>query len=202
MTMLAELRSMSPDRPLTLREAYVIAERQATRLLRLSGVTSGPVPDEVISGLPFMAVHVRKLPGSSGATHWVKPRWIVLLNAYEPTVRRRFSLAHEFKHIVDHPRRKYRAAPSRTEHLANERLCDFFSACLLMPRGWVKRAFGSGIQDIVDLANLFDVSPQAMHVRLVQLGLLDVAQRCSGIDNERSTFYLRSLPVSPLELAA
>jgi Zn-dependent peptidase ImmA (M78 family) len=79
-----------------------------------------------------------------------------------------------------------------------EQLCDFFAACLLMPRPWVKAMWASGVQDVVALAGHFEVSPQAMQVRLFQLGLMDPYLRCSGIDNA----YLRSLPVSLPELAA
>lgn len=71
-----------------------------------------------------------------------------------------------------------------------------------MPRPWVKSAYADGIQDVVELADLFEVSPQAMQVRLLQLGVIDPYLRCRGIDNATSDFYLRSLPVSPLELAA
>src|SRR5437899_1399956 len=35
-----------------------------------------------------------------------------------------------------------------------------------------------GVQNVVGLANLFEVSPQAMHVRLMQLGLIERPTRC------------------------
>jgi Zn-dependent peptidase ImmA (M78 family) len=136
----------------------------------------------------------------SGGTKWIKPRWVVLLNAYEPAVRRRFSLAHEFKHVLDHANRAviYGTERTATHHRNIEQLCDYFAACLLMPRPWVKASWASGLQDIVALAGRFDVSPQAMQVRLLQLGLLDPYLRCREMDNT----YLRSLPVSLPELAA
>jgi Zn-dependent peptidase ImmA (M78 family) len=56
-----------------------------------------------------------------------------------------------------------------------------FSACVLMPRSSVKYAWASRIQDPQALADLFDVSEQAMRVRLVTLGLLD----CSRHDCRR-----------------
>jgi Zn-dependent peptidase ImmA (M78 family) len=54
------------------------------------------------------------------------------------------------------------------------------------------------MQDIGELAQHFEVSQQAMQVRLLQLGLIDPYARCSGMDNA----YFRSKSVSPLELAA
>lgn len=198
MNLLADLRSLSPQRRLTATEAYSVAERQATRLLQRSGITSGPVPTEVITELPFVQVATRRLLPASGATRWVKPRWVILLNGLESPSRQRFSLAHELKHVLDHTHRQMRVLDTPTKHLANERLCDYFAACLLMPRSWVKQAYGSGVQDVVALAERFEVSPQAMQVRLLQLGLVDRYGRCRGIDNTVSDIYLRSAPASPL----
>jgi len=200
--LLADLRSLSPQRRLTATEAYSVAERQATRLLSRSGITSGPVPTEVIAELPFVRVATRRLLPASGATRWVKPRWVILLNGLESPSRQRFSLAHEFKHVLDHQHRKVQVLDTPTKRLANERLCDYFAACLLMPRTWVKQAYGSGVQDVVALAERFEVSPQAMQVRLLQLGLVDRLGRCRGIDNTISDIYLRSAPALPLGLAA
>lgn len=161
MSLLAELRDLAPPRVLTRSEAYGIAERQAIRLLKHSGVTSGPVPTEVVSALPFVTVGVRRLRSASRGTTWMKPRWVIILNAFEPVVRQRFNLAHEFKHLLDHPRlRDGIVRPhTPTQYLSNERLCDYFAACLLMPRAWVKNVFASGIQDPVALAQQFEVSP-------------------------------------------
>ncbi|HVX18378.1 MAG TPA: ImmA/IrrE family metallo-endopeptidase [Acidimicrobiales bacterium] len=199
MKLLADLRSLRPLRPLSTTEAYSIAERQAARLLRRSGVTVGPVPSEIITEQPFIRVGVRRGLVSSGATKWIKPHWVILLNGMEPLTRRRFSLAHEYKHVLDHPyHRAFASLNTPERRQANERLCDYFAACLLMPRPWIKAAWTAGIQDPVELARRFEVSPQAMQVRLLQLGLLDPYARCAGLD----ATYLRALPVLPPELAA
>lgn len=201
MNLLQELRQVLPARPLTATEAYVLAERQAMLLLKINTVTEAPVPSQIISELRFIKVAVRVPMGSSGATKWIKPHWVVLLNGLEPSVRQRFSLAHEFKHILDHQTAAGRPRPVLTNPVARrrvEQLCDYFAGCLLMPRPWVKTAYCSGMQDVVELAHHFDVSSQAMQVRLLQLGLIDPYARCSGMDNA----YLRSPSTSPLELAA
>lgn len=200
MKLLEELRAVVPSRRLTLNEGYVLAERQATILLRRQGACAAPVPATLISGLPFVTVAVRTPMQSSGATRWIKPRWVVLLNGAEPAVRQRFSLAHEFKHILDHPNAEtlYGSVDSATKRRRVEQLCDYFAACLLMPRGWIKQAYADGVQDEVDLAELFEVSPQAMRVRLLQLGIVGPYARCGGMNNA----YLRQLPASSLGLAA
>ena len=95
--------------------------------------------------------------------------------------RQRFSLAHEFKHILDHRFVDVLYSGVRPEDRARwiEQTCDFFAACLLMPRAWVKRAYTTGTQRLPQLADRFAVSQAAMHVRLTQIGLIDRPERCS-----------------------
>ncbi len=102
-SVIAQLRDIVPLRPLTRHEALVIAERQALMLRKLLDVT-GPILHEFhLADLPRIEV-LRKSPWPvSGATQWVNGRWIIVLNGAEPAVRQRFSLAHELKHIIDHP---------------------------------------------------------------------------------------------------
>ncbi len=104
----------------------------------------------------------------------------MLLNGSEPRERQRFSLAHEFKHIIDHrfADLMYGKFPKADRQRMIEQLCDYFAACLLMPRPWVKTAYCSGIQKLPALARLFDVSEAAMQVRLSSIGLIDPTPRC------------------------
>jgi Zn-dependent peptidase ImmA (M78 family) len=176
------LRDIVPLRPLTYGEAMRIAELQATRLLKLMGVKHAPVSERLISELPRVQVErMRGLP-ASGASQWAAQRWLVLLNAGEPRGRQRFSLAHEFKHIVDHRFADviYSGFPDLDRARMIEQLCDYFAACLLMPRPWVERAYFSGVQSIPELARAFDVSQPAMQVRLNSIGLIDPTPRCIG----------------------
>ena len=180
---LAELRDFVPIRPLTRTEAYRIAEMQATRFLRMVGADTPPVREEVISELP--RIHVQRfspLP-VSGATQWSHGRWMILLNGAEPVVRQRFSLAHEFKHILDHRFIDilYQRIPDAERHEFIEGVCDYFAGCLLVPRAWLKRAWGDGIQQPAALAARFGVSQQAIQVRLSQVGLGERPARCSRI---------------------
>ena len=98
---------------------------------------------------------------------------MIVLNGAEPMTRQRFSLLHEFKHVLDNPYIEYLYRSVRGMSAADqaEQVCDYFAACVLMPRAWVKRAWGSGIQDFRELAQLFHVSEGAMAIRLLGLGL-------------------------------
>jgi len=52
-----------------------------------------------------------------------------------------------------------------------ERLCNYFAACLLMPRKWIKSDWGNGIQRVRQLSRRYYVSEDAMSTRLSELGL-------------------------------
>lgn len=180
---IATLRDLVPTRPLTYEESLRVAERQAGRLLELAGVSEPPVPEGVVATLPRMQVERLTPIPVSGSTHWAKGRWVIVLNGAEPQGRQRYSLMHEFKHVLDHNvvRVLYPASAGMTSHARIEQVCDYFAACLLMPRMWVKRAWGSDrVQDIAVLARRFAVSQSAMRVRLLQTGVMEAPPRCLG----------------------
>lgn len=167
---LAVLRSKSPRRALTGAEAECIAEWQATCLLELAGLGGPPTPSALIPELPRVLVRAEPDLPVSACAQWRSGRWLILLNSREPVERQRFSLAHEYKHVIDHPLRHLLYHGS---YPAGEQTADYFAACLLMPRGWVKRAWGAGHQRTSQLCDLFQVSPPAMARRLEHLGLRD-----------------------------
>jgi len=103
-----------------------------------------------------------------------------MVNAHEPLVRRRFSLMHEFKHVLDHPFIDYLYPDSWSKDHGGraEQTADYFAACVLMPKRLVKRLFGEGVQHVGDLAAHFGVREVAMRYRFEQLGLLDGRARC------------------------
>lgn len=176
------LRGMMPQRPLGFHEALRLAEQQAWLLLELTGTTHPAVHERIITALP--RIEVRRLAPfpTSGASHWSKGKWRVAINATEPATRQRFSLAHEFKHIVDHRDVDllYAAFPAREREQMIERVCDYFAGCLLMPREWVMAAHACGTRHPTDLAQVFGVSPTAMGVRLNQTGLTKPGPRCGS----------------------
>jgi predicted transcriptional regulator len=171
-----------PARPVSQTEAYVLAERQATELLRLLDVHEVPVPVARLGGLPRMEIRVEsryRMLDKSGFSHrWENGRWLIVINRNDVPGRRRFTLAHEFKHVLDHSIANVAYAQlghgdRKRQYRQIEHICDHFAACLLMPRMVIKRAWASGIQDIDALAGLFKVSVSAMQVRLDYLGLSD-----------------------------
>jgi hypothetical protein len=177
---IASLRDIVPIRPLRRTEAMSVAERQALRFLDLVGVHEPPVPERAIGELPRIEVRRATPFPVSGAADWSSGRWLIVLNGGEPIGRQRFSLAHEFKHVVDHRIVDiiYGGIPQDERAAWIEQICDYFASCILMPRPWVKRVYGSGTQRLLPLAGRFAVSQTAMRVRLNQLGLVDPGPRC------------------------
>jgi Zn-dependent peptidase ImmA (M78 family) len=181
------LRDIVPIRPLTRHEALSIAERQTLMFLKLASVTGPPFPASVISELPRIEIrHITPFP-ASGATQWIRGRWVIVLNGAEPANRQRFSLAHEFKHILDHPfvDQLYGAIDARDRHAWTEQVADYFAGCLLVPRPWLKRAFTTETQHLGQLAVRFGVSQAAMNTRLNQVGLTETTPRCARPQTSR-----------------
>jgi Zn-dependent peptidase ImmA (M78 family) len=75
----------------------------------------------------------------SGCTSWQNGRWRIVLNGAEPLVRQRSSVAHEFKHAVDHRFRHelYFDRPGLSATTQAEYAADYFAACLLRPKRWL-----------------------------------------------------------------
>jgi hypothetical protein len=173
-TALSELRGLCPQRRLAPYESRRIAEQQASRLLALTRVAVPPVPEQIIEYLPRVRVRWVDAKSLSGAARWSKGRWTILVNRNETWGRQRFSMAHEFKHVIDGPVADtlYRSDDPATRTFLAERAADTFAACLLMPRALVKRAYyDEGIHDARQLARLFQVSVAAMRIRIEQLRL-------------------------------
>jgi Zn-dependent peptidase ImmA (M78 family) len=181
--LLAQLREVVPRRGLSPAEAKLIAERQAAVLLAHAGIEKPAVPESIVTDLPFVAVTRRPGFPTSGMATQTDSGWVIVLRAEEAKVRQRFSLIHEFKHVLDDPFIEW-LYPTRNGYSPEdraERICDYFAACVLMPRMWIKRDWaGGGIQDIDRLARRYHVSRVAMAVRLAELRLLPPTPRCAG----------------------
>lgn len=186
-SVLAMLRALVPSRPLSPGETLRIAELQANHLLRYFQIESASVPEEIVSELPRVRVIREDGLPVSGAAHWNGRYWIITVNADEPFSRQRFSVMHEFKHVLDHTTKHllYRDRPFQTAAEQSERVADYFAACVLMPKRVVKRLWCEGNQNIVRLAEMLSVSPRAVRFRLDQLGLTDPPARCDGLPRRR-----------------
>lgn len=95
----------------------------------------------------------------------------IFVNAAHPQTRRRFTIAHEIAHAVLHPHligdgitddALYRSGLSNSVEAQANRL----AADILMPRDILREKIAQGITGVSDLARLFNVSEQAMAIRV------------------------------------
>ncbi|TND10156.1 MAG: hypothetical protein FD123_404 [Bacteroidetes bacterium] len=108
---------------------------------------------------------------------------IIGYNPNESTLRQRFTIAHEFGHFVLHGnigglfidkgfRVEFRSQKSTTKEIRKEQEANAFAAALLMPEKILFREIKNHNYDLTEegsiqeLANLFNVSSQAMTFRL------------------------------------
>ncbi|SPX87802.1 putative Zn peptidase [Mycobacteroides abscessus] len=176
--LLTVLRRIAPQRRMAYWEHLRYAERQAHRLHHELGQTKPGVNLLWMLGMDNITVVMEpswRMEGIAGMTTWKDDHWHVAINKGDMHARRRFTLMHEFKHIVD----------AQTESVTyqgitpvqRERIADYFAACYLMPKLWLRQAWTSGLHDPEALAGLFKVSLAAMRARLTNLQYLDNDKR-------------------------
>lgn len=193
------LRALMPHRALEPHEARSLAERQAGRLRQLLGLT-GPILDlDAVAWMPRLDVRSRTGLPVSGFSEWSRGRWVIVINEDDHWTRQRFTLAHELKHVLDNPFIEvlYPGRDGKPSGLRAEAVCNYFAACLLMPRPAVKRAWGNQHQRVSDLAAHFGVSEPAMGLRLYQLGLTSGRRRCRGMVGTPRVRYERAPVIRP-----
>ena len=120
-------------------------------------------------------IHVFKSSGwpdkLSGLIRKNQEKYEIFVNGQHPLVRRRFTIAHELAHFILHRDEigngitddvLYRSGLSnKMEKEANQLAAD-----ILMPWKLLDPILDSGESDICKLANMFEVSPSTMSIRL------------------------------------
>lgn len=164
-------------------------EAEAAKLRAELAPSIIPVPvEEMVSRLGATLVVETLDPNISGLLFRQGEDKAIGVNASHPQVRQRFTVAHELGHLrlhpgkdlfLDHVRVNLRDNVSSLGTDREEREANAFAAALLMPpaevsnevRRVLDRGGATDSRLIADLAQLFDVSEQAMEFRLVNLGL-------------------------------
>lgn len=200
-SIIRDLRSIRPMRPYADKnEAFAVAEEQASELLKFFAIAEPEVDVSLITQLPRIEVEVDadlSEYGLYGMTTWGHGRWQMRISKGARVATRRFTLAHEFKHILDDP-----AVDSAYRNLGideydrkaiTEEVCEHFADCFLMPRLMVARAVRSDVRNVARLAAVFGVLQSDMDRRLQDLGLK--IELPDGDDPIRS--YFRTASVRP-----
>lgn len=167
-SILASLRSLTPRCQLNFEDTKALAERQSARLVELLGTQTGGIQETHLAIMPRLRI-VHEPLSTSGLSYWNGQAWVIVLNETDSPARQRFTLLHEFKHIVDHDSR-HRLYKSDWEA---ERAADYFAGCVLMPKRDLKRLFCNVTQRLDQLAEYFGVSQTAVRVRLEQTHIVE-----------------------------
>lgn len=138
----------------------------------------GSLPVDPMQIARSMGITVTAKPFLDHSGHYQRNNGspVILYNSSEPTVRQRFTVAHEIGHHVngdtDAPR-DTSAQFSSASWDPIEVAANRFAAALLMPGEYVRYAvFRDGITDLRVLAQMFGVSTVAMQYRLKNLRLI------------------------------
>jgi IrrE N-terminal-like domain len=198
-SIIRDLRSIRPTRPYADKnEAFAVAEEQAGELLKYFGITEPEVDVSLITQLPRIEVEVDADLAEYrlyGMTSWDRGRWLVRISKGARVASRRFTLAHEFKHILDDPTLKSAYSKLGIDEYDRkaiiEEVCEYFADSFLMPRLMVARAVRADVRNVARLAALFGVLQSDMERRLQDLGLK--IELPDGEDPVRSYFRTASV---------
>jgi Zn-dependent peptidase ImmA (M78 family) len=166
------------------RPRYGWIERLTRELVASHRVRRPPVPIDDIVRSRGVEIRYGKLDDISGLIVREGTRTFLGVNRNHPVTRQRFTLAHEFGHFLLHAGsswydKEYRInlrseKSSRAEDI-EEIEANFFAASILMPRELLAKDTAERYIDlenadaVKDLARLYNVSTQAMNIRLLNL---------------------------------
>lgn len=173
-------------------------QAEARKLLADCGIKKAPVKlEKVARHLDVQIVEKSMSDEDCGFVYIDGNRAVIGINSIHPDNRRRFTLAHEIGHLVMHKeylwgdihldkkfsQKLLRDGRSSTGEDFKEVQANRFAAELLMPTELLKKDLKSKVIDIEgnewdalvsELANKYEVSPQAMSIRLGRLLAEDV----------------------------
>ncbi len=166
--------------------------RIVEELLEKNGITEPPIPVEKISEECGLSVIRRNVESISGFIIRGEGKAVIGVNSSNPIVRQRFTIAHELGHYLIHPpgtndvhidsgfEIRFRDDLSSQGTDTSEQEANFFAAELLMPQQFIQSDLeNAGKIDLENgeflegLAQRYEVSNQALLIRLANLGVLN-----------------------------
>lgn len=160
----------------------------ARKLLKEFAITAPPVPvADLIAGQGLRVEQVQREDAYSGEL--LPEQRKIKINVRKPHVHQRFTMAHELGHwILFHKERlleteeevrgnadteeSEEVPPPDSARIQRDQEANEFATELLMPTKWVKADWRKLSPAAKSLAQLYDVSEQAMWIRLLELGLV------------------------------
>jgi len=154
---------------------FKLVERLGEKYLQRVEVNYIPVPTRIFSLTDEQyPIEVRSvaLKCCHGAIWHIRDGWVIQLRENDTSAKKRLTLFHEVFHILAH-RKAIIVFRKRGCEVGsfNELLADYFAACVLMPRKWIKEKW-SKVKDLNQLAKIFNVPKPLMWFRLREIGLV------------------------------
>ena len=144
-------------------------------MLEKLNITEAPIPVEDVTKLFSLKVkYYPKFPDSISGTIIKEENLNVIgVNKNHPKVRQRFTIAHELGHYIMGHDEKTNLDDSFDKNTDKEREANKFAGELLMPYDLLKSNIEKDNHDIPILAKKYEVSEQAMSIRLLETGLIN-----------------------------
>jgi|SRR3989344_3202269 len=103
-----------------------------------------------------------------------KERGVIGVNQNHAPVRQRFSISHELGHfLLGHDIGKDEYVEKEFNSVdPKEKEANAFASALLMPTEWIKKSIKKDGLDVEKLSRIYDVSKQALTIRLLNLNLI------------------------------
>lgn len=157
-------------------------ETKAADILRAANAHSVPVPVELIAAKHQLRISRAPHKQFSGMLIRKDGYALIGVSSSEPSVRQRFTIAHELGHFFLHPQKDafvdYRDNKRDLMRTPREKEANMFAAALLMPRDLLRKdcrvMAKNGVADdeLQVLARRYEVSEDAMRFRLLNLNIV------------------------------
>ena len=148
-------------------------------ILKMANVASAPVDVKKIAELLGFQVIPFSFPDKRrGVTHIEDDVMAIGVNSRHSAVMQRYTIAHELGHyLCGHQMYEKTFVDDETKyydhHFQQEKEADAFAAELLMPKEFLERDLAKYGLDIPKLKELYQVSKQALWIRLTSLRLAE-----------------------------
>lgn len=152
----------------------VLCIRKAAEVMTELGILPPPPVDigKMVGEWGLAVDYVQRPRGLHGRV--MATRAVIEIANNDPPHRQRFTLAHELGHYVLDHNPVFTEAESHEvvdPKQINEREANYFAAVLLMPKEWLREDWRM-LRDASRIADLYNVSAEAMWIRLEELSLI------------------------------
>ncbi len=143
-----------------------------------AGITILPIDIEAVLKLYGIEVLYENMNDISGYIEKRGDRWFVGVNAFNSKKRQRFTMAHELGHLCLHAEKMHGDRVEETiyfrTNLTNrmEKEANEFASNILIPKDSLYLHINKGTNKLTDLADIFDVSLDAMRYKAYTLRLI------------------------------